>query len=660
MEPDNNQQDVSNDADVLTKPITTPIASLTLGLITALVLTTTLNGFVSLKYTINQLASQQNSYAAISSVAKNKVKDNNSVVNLESEETNRVIVKFKDDAKLPPGLSVAAEKANLEKAQGLNHVLTINGIEAQVYEISEDDTATEVVQRLLAKHKDVIEYAEVDMLVAPSLVPNDPYYPNAWHLPKIEAPAAWDSIQGASVTVAILDSGADPNHPDLNFAPNVGWDFYYGNSDWSDVYGHGTIVSGAAVATMDNLAGVAGVAGKALLMPVQVANDNDGYAFWSSMTSGIIYAADNGARVVNLSFQACDSNALSDAAGYMRDRGGVVLVAAGNTGTELTYPVSTNITCVSATGSGDTRPSWSSYGNYVDVAAPGVGIYTTVKGGGYGGASGTSLSTPVVSGVYALMFSANPSLTAAEADAILFQTALDIGSAGWDMYYGHGRVNAFAAVQAALNMQGSQDTEAPTTPANLNADNVTDRSVTLNWLNSTDNVLVTGYNVYRDGEKITTTSNTNYTDVSLSSNSTYVYEVSAIDKAGNESARSASVSVNTLDVAFDIAGYSVISKSNSDATIGVDLTKLGTVTVRYGTNSGNLDLSVDSSELNTNHSLNLTGLSSRTTYYYQVIAVDQSGATVSSSVSSFKTPKGGGGSGGGGNSGKGNGKPSNR
>jgi len=640
----------------LQESISVPVAALAIGVITALVLTSTVNGFTYLNITINKLSDLSAQNLAAVSNAKGKSQVETPQVS-EPIEGNRVIVKFKE-GKLPPGLEIAAERANLEKAQGLKHLLTINGIDAQVYEVSEDDTASEVVDRILSTKKGIIEYAEVDMLVPPTFTPDDPSYGSQWHHPKISSPLAWDSVQGEGVIVATLDTGVDSDHPDLDFAPGVGWNTYDNNSNWEDIHGHGTKVAGSAAAIGNNTIGVSGVAYKALTMPVRVASP-DGLGYYSTIASGITYAADNGARVANASFRGlCGSGTILNAANYMRDRGGVVIASAGNTGTDTGYAASSEITCVSATGSGDTRPSWSSFGDSIDVAAPGVSIYTTTNGGGYGAPSGTSFSSPVTAGLYALIFSANPDLTPAEADSIVFSTSDDIGDAGWDKYYGHGRINAANAVELALSSQGTQDTTPPSTPSNLTASNITDKAVSLSWSQSTDNILVSGYTIYRNGQELTTITNTNYTDSSLSPATNYEYTVSAIDSSDNESGQSNAVNITTQDVAFNISNYSVTSKTNSSATIGVSLTKPGTVVVNYGTSASSLGSSVQSSALNASHSLNIANLTARTTYYYQVVATDQNGEIVTSSTSNFKTPKGGGGGGnGGGGNGGGKGKP---
>jgi subtilisin family serine protease len=306
-----------------------------------------------------------------------------------------------------------------------------------------------IVARL--KNNPHFRFAELDMIVEPGFAVNDPYYANAWHLPKIDAPTAWDTTQGSGVVVAILDSGVDPNHPDLSPQLVPGWNFYSNNADTSDVYGHGTKVAGTLAAVANNAVGVAGVAGQARIMPIRVSGA-DGMGSWSAISSGLIYAADHGAKVANASFLGLtDSASTRSAAQYMKDKGGLVIVGGGNTAVLQTYAVTTSMIAVAATDANDGRASWSSYGNYISLSAPGAGIWTTTMGGGYGSVSGTSFSSPVTAGVVALMMAAAPGLPNTQIEKILFQTAVDAGDIGWDQYYGWGRVDAGKAVSTAYS-----------------------------------------------------------------------------------------------------------------------------------------------------------------------------------------------------------------
>jgi thermitase len=306
--------------------------------------------------------------------------------------------------------------------------------------------ADERVAAEILKLNPHIKSAEVDKLIAPEQVGNDTYYKSAWHLPKIQAPTAWDSSLGTGVTIAILDSGVDGAHPDLAGKLVPGWNFYDGNSNTSDVYGHGTKVAGSAAAASNNGVGVTGVAWNAKIMPVRI-SDTAGYAFFSTIAEGIYWAADNGAKVVNISYSVQGSTSVQNAANYLRSKGGIVVNSAGNSGALDTTLANNALISVSATGSTDAKASWSSFGDYVDVAAPGAGIWTTTRGGGYASVSGTSFSSPVTAGVIALMMSANPALRPTELESILKSTAVDLGSAGSDREFGVGRIDAAAAVQ---------------------------------------------------------------------------------------------------------------------------------------------------------------------------------------------------------------------
>jgi hypothetical protein len=334
--------------------------------------------------------------------------------------------------------------------------------QSDLYIVDLPGNASEKAVAARLAHHPAFKFAEIDQEVEPALIPNDPYYGSAWHLPKIGAPSAWDSSLGSGVTIAILDSGVDSAHPDLATELVPGWNFYENNSNTSDVYGHGTKVAGAAAAAGNNALGVASVAARAKIMPIRVSGSN-GYATWSAISQGLIYAADRGVRVANASFLGLtDSSSTRSAAQYMKNKGGLVIVSGGNTGVQQNYAATTSMIPVSATDGNDVRTSWSSYGNYIALAAPGAGIWSTTKGGGYGAVSGTSFSSPVTAGVVALMMAAKPTLSNIQIESLLYSTAVDLGTPGRDPYYGHGRVNAARAVQAAAGTALVADAQAPT------------------------------------------------------------------------------------------------------------------------------------------------------------------------------------------------------
>ena len=181
-----------------------------------------------------------------------------------------------------------------------------------------------------------IEFAELDHILPPAQqrIPNDPFYndPNAWALQKINGPEAWFTSTGSpSIIVAILDTGVDGTHPDLAANMVPGWNIYNNNADTSDVRGHGTMVAGTAAASSNNSIGVASVAWGCKIMPVRI-SDSNGYATVSDIANGLTWAANHGARVANISFNANGYSTVSSAANYFQSKGGVVAVAAGNEG----------------------------------------------------------------------------------------------------------------------------------------------------------------------------------------------------------------------------------------------------------------------------------------------------------------------------------------
>ena len=372
---------------------------------------------------------------------------------------DRLLVKPKGD------LSEAAVQS-LFAEQGVAELKALHPLGVRVLQVHPDRLA-KVLHRL--SHHSDIEFAEPDEILAPDAVPNDSYYSSEWHLPKIGAPSAWDLTTGSTgVIIAILDTGVDGTHPELAAKMLPGWNVYDNNDNTSDVYGHGTAVAGAAAAASNNGSGVASVAWGCKILPVRI-SDLNGYATYSTIASGLTYAADHGARVANVSFRASDSSTVASAAQYFQSKGGVVAMAAGNESTFVSSADNPYLLTVSATDSNDAMASFSNTGNNIDLAAPGVNIYTTTRGGAYGLATGTSFSAPIVAGAAALVISANPALSAAQVQDILKQNADDLGAAGWDTSYGSGRLNVYKAVRAALGSSGT-DTTAPvvtiSSPAN--------------------------------------------------------------------------------------------------------------------------------------------------------------------------------------------------
>lgn len=293
-----------------------------------------------------------------------------------------------------------------------------------------------------------IAFAELDYRVQAILEPNDPNYTGRWWWGSIQAPDAWDVTTGSdSIVVAVIDTGVDLDHPDLAAKIVPGYDFANDDDDPDDDYGHGTHVAGIAAAVTNNGSGVAGLSWGARIMPLKVL-DSSGSGWISDVASGITYAADHGAQIINMSLGSyASSGVMSDATDYAHDHGVFIAAAAGNDGDNtLLYPAANeHVVGVAAITSSDARAYFSNYGSHVDVAAPGVSIYSTYPGA-YASFSGTSMATPFVSGLAALVLSMNDSLMPDEVETIIEQTADDLGDPGRDDYYGWGRINAYQAV----------------------------------------------------------------------------------------------------------------------------------------------------------------------------------------------------------------------
>ena len=491
--------------------------------------------------------------------------------------SNELLVGFR------PGIS-RRQAENLYRAHGGQKLEELSKI--NVHRIRVPAQALEAVENALSQRPE-IKFVERNYRLSPDFIPSDPLYSSQWHLTKVSADLAWEISQGtASVVVAILDSGVDPTHPDLAAKLVAGYNFYNNNTVTSDVYGHGTKVAGTAAAICNNAAGVASPACQNRIMPIRV-TDTTGAGYVSAIANGLTWAVDHGAKVMNLSFAGVAGiSTITNAAQYVVNHGGVVVAAAGNCGCFDSTPENPYIISVSATDSADNLASFSSQGNYVDVAAPGVGIYTTTTGGGYGAPSGTSFSSPLAAGVVALMMSVNPGLKPSQVESLLEANADNFGLPGYDTAYGNGRINAYRAVAAAATGSPPPDTTAPVTNIDAPSNGATVSGGVSVAVSASDNVGVTRVDLYVDSALYASDTAAPYSfywDTTKVGNGTHTLAAVGRDAANNAgTSTTVSVSVNNAPAVSDTQPPVVTMNPPASAAKGNRLT----VTVNATDNVG--------------------------------------------------------------------------
>lgn len=445
----------------------------------------------------------------------------------------------------------------------------VKELDLHICELPEGVDEKEVKRLLKEDHR--LKNVELDMIVTLDQTVTDPSFNRSWALPKIEAPDAWDISTGDGIIVAVLDTGVDGTHPDLAANMVPGWNIFDNNDNTADVHNHGTWVAGTIAAAANNGMGSAGVAWSAEIMPVRIAAP-DATAFFSTIANGIRWAADHGAKVVNVSYSGvAGSSTIRSAAQYLRNKGGVLVVSAGNSGSRLNYSPSDVIMAVSATNSNDQRPNWSSYGSYVDIAAPGESIFTTSRGGGYSFVQGTSFSSPIVAATAALMFSANHELTPADLDQLILSTTTDLGEPGFDDFYGAGRVDAAAAVFAANAMLSIDDQAPSVTIVSPSGGEVT--GIVAVDVEATDNVGVVRTELWVNGKKTVTDTLAPFAfawDSSNLASGDYTLTVRAFDAAGNQGvSQDVLVTVDNSNIIDDEAPVISISAPTGGEVSGI-------------------------------------------------------------------------------------------
>jgi type VII secretion-associated serine protease mycosin len=296
---------------------------------------------------------------------------------------------------------------------------------------------------------------DTDRTVHALAIENDPYRGQQWALDQVSFEPSWGVTRGGGIIVAVVDSGVRADHQDLSGSVLPGMDYVTAGSNGQiDPNGHGTHVAGIIAAHVNNALGIAGGAPDVRILPVRVL-DASGGGVASNVAKGIIWAADHGARVINVSLGGGAASGVQQAIRYANSKRAVVIAAAGNngdSGNAPMYPAAyPEAIAVAAVDSNLSHPSFSNTGAYVDISAPGVGIISTwgSSPSAYASATGTSMATPYASAAAALIFAAHPSFSAARLTQVLEGTARDLGPAGADRAFGHGLINPHAALVAA-------------------------------------------------------------------------------------------------------------------------------------------------------------------------------------------------------------------
>lgn len=498
----------------------------------------------------------------------------------------------------------------------------------------------------LADRTDVA-YIERDLPMTALSTPNDPYFGSQYSHARAQSAAAWDLWKpNASVTVAVIDTGIDSTHPDLvnKMVRNAqgAVDGYNAltltTGSALDDHGHGTHCAGIAAAQINNGSGVAGVSGwtgsaaqsdvGTKILPVKCL-DATGSGTSSSVADGIVWAADRGARILSLSVGGGSTQTLADAVTYAWSKGCLVVAAAGNSASSVRqypsgYPESL---AVAATTSTDTLASYTNYGSWVQTAAPGDAILstlptyaTTVGVTGYGTMSGTSMATPFVAGEAALLLSFNPSLTNAQLkNLIVSNVDAYTPYQSRTLAAGAGRVNVLKAMVAAGASQS-----VPGAPGSLAA-TAGSGQVTLSWT-SAANALT--YNVKRSttaGGPYTVIAtggvSLGYTDKGVVGGTTYYYVASATNAAGegadsNEASAKPTVVLPAAPTSVKAtAGKASVSLTWTQSTAtGVT----GNKVYRSTTSGGPYTLAAT---LGKSTSTTISGLTKGVKYYFRVTAL---------------------------------------
>lgn len=371
-------------------------------------------------------------------------------VKKRERRSGRLIIKLKEpgrqnNKRLAGTFEELSKKLGMKKRRQHKR----SGLIEADHEMKGSMTEEQMAAELMASG--AVEFAEPDYLFEEAAMPDDSLFDQQWMHKVMKTPEAWDHTIGDSgIIAAVCDSGVDADHPDLKGRVLTGYNPVTGSTITTPHTTHGTKVAGLIAAAGNNGIGMAGMAWKTRILPIRITTSSKGSAFLSDMAECIEWAADNGAKVINLSFTGFASKTIDNAAQYARSKGALLFMAAGNQGNNVSKsPDYKSFLLVGATTSTDSRARYSNYGTPIDLVAPGHQVLTTSPGGGYATINGTSFSSPVAAGLGALVWSINPDFTPDQIESILTSTTDDIGPSST---FGFGRINASRAIASALDL----------------------------------------------------------------------------------------------------------------------------------------------------------------------------------------------------------------
>ncbi|MGK5509194.1 S8 family peptidase [Brevibacillus formosus] len=336
--------------------------------------------------------------------------------------------------------------------------------------IKSKSMTTKQLMKKLAEHPDSV-FAEPNYLLLPNVKPNDTYYKEyQWNLPLIGMEQSWDVSEGSSdVIVAVVDTGVDMKHPEFAGKLVKGYNVLDGSHKPEDDNGHGTHVSGVIAAKTNNRDGIAGMSWNSKIMPVKaIGADGSGSAV--DIAQGIYWATDNGADVINLSVgNYTSSAALREACRYAFERNVVLVAASGNDASDQpSFPAAYDeVLAVAAVDHRKERADFSNFGDYVDVAAPGVDIPSTYIYSDYASLSGTSMACPHVAALASLIRSIHPDMNTRDVMNLIRHSATDLGAPGHDQLYGYGMINVNQALRQAQPVEEVKTEQPPKTIGGL-------------------------------------------------------------------------------------------------------------------------------------------------------------------------------------------------